>query len=358
MPHCRASTMPPYSVIHWKVQAGGIRAGEARASVMAILITGIGYIGARLLQDLLAAGEEVVAIDNLFATDPGAVRALSRHPNCHFIEGSFGHRAVLARAFRNRRIDTVYALAAQSSPYHGAASVRYTEHANMLAPRQLLDAMLRNGVRSIVFASSLKVYGAEGDAETAEDANYGTMRDFSHLSKCYVEKLIEMYAALHGMRCISARLAIVYGLSPVMKTEYRFMTAPNKFCRQLALGEPLELYPGSERLAGFIHIDDACAALRSIAGHTRFHGYCPVNVATEWATVPELAALATDLASRRGLAGAPAAVPTLRQAIGGRLAATGFRPNRDLAHGLAEVLDYFVGERRQPEVAVKVSDAR
>jgi len=144
------------------------------------------------------------------------------------------------------------------------------------------------------------------------------------------------------MRCIAARLGITYGLSPVMKRDYRFMTAPNKFCLQLVRGEALALYPGSERSAGFIHVADASAALRQVAAHAGFAGYTPVNVATEWTTVASVAAIAGEVACHRGLA---AGVPPPRNEalphIGARLAGAGFTTRHNLRSGLGEVMDYF-----------------
>ena len=58
----------------------------------------------------------------------------------------------------------------------------------------------------------------------------------SHLSKVHAEKLLEMYATLHGLRALSLRFGIVHGLGPIFKTDPRFMTAPNLFCWRAARG--------------------------------------------------------------------------------------------------------------------------
>lgn len=300
------------------------------------------------MTDLLASGEEVVVVDNLFATDAAAIERLAAHPRCHFVSGSFGNPRVLAAAFACSPISTVYCLAAQASAHPKAAAPRYTESSNLLAPRLLLEAMRRANVRSIVYASSLRVYGDTTGPDTGEDAPYGAFRDLAHLSKCYVEKLLEMYAERHGMRCIAARLGIVYGLSPVMKTDYRFMTAPNKFCLQLVRGETPALYPGSGDIAGFIHAADSSAALRTIATEAGFACYTPVNVATEWTTVATVAAIAGEVARDRGLAatGPASAVETVRS-VGPRLASTGFVARHELRAGLSEMLEYFAAMERE-----------
>src|SRR6266480_8127040 len=89
---------------------------------------------------------------------------------------------------------------------------------------------------------------------------YGAFRDLSHLSKVYAEKLLEMYALTRGLRCLALRFGVAYGLSPVLKTDERFMTAPNKFCRQAARGETLAVFGGGRAPAGWVQLADAVAA--------------------------------------------------------------------------------------------------
>lgn len=309
---------------------------------MAVLTVGVGYIGAQLVTDLLAQGEEVVAVDNLFSTDAQAIARLAEHPRCLFIRGSLADRKTLAAAFDHRDISTVFCLAAQASAHPRAAAPRYTEFTNLLAPRILLDAMRRHGVRSIVFASSLRVYGETVGPEASEDAAYGVCRDLSHLSKCYVEKLMEMYASVYGLRCLSARLGIVYGLSPVMKTDYRFITAPNKFCLQVARNEEIIFHSGSDRVTGFVGVSDVSGALRAIASCEQFDGYVPVNVGTEYASVVDVAAIVAQLARDRGLKTSLIDTPShTTESAGGRLSSTGFRTRQTMRGCLGAVIDYF-----------------
>ena len=129
---------------------------------MAVLVAGIGYIGAQLVRDLLTSGEEVVGVDNLFATDALAIERLAASPRWHFVRGNFGNPRVLAEAFAQRPISAVYCLAAQASAHPRAATPRYTESSNLLAPRTLLEAMaalhLSTGVSGISGGLVAKLY--------------------------------------------------------------------------------------------------------------------------------------------------------------------------------------------------------
>lgn len=267
---------------------------------MAVLITGIGYMGAALAETLLVRGERVVALDNRFSTDERAIERLVA-AGLEFVAGDVAETADVEAAFVRAPIDTVYHFAAQASAHPDAADIAYTERSNLQGPRVVLDALLRHGTGTIVYASSFKVYGERLTGTIDERQPYGSFRDMSHLSKVHAEKLIEMYAGLHGLRCLALRFGIVHGLGPVFKTDPRFMTAPNKFCRQAARGETLAVFGGGRAPAGWVHVADAVAATLAAAAHPGFTGYRPLNVVSEVASVAQVATLVRAAAAQRDL---------------------------------------------------------
>lgn len=316
---------------------------------LASLIAGIGYIGAKLAEDLLAAGETVVGLDNLFSSDEAAIRRLQEHPRFAFVRGSILSPTALERAFAAAgNVETLYLLAAQSSANPAAASPRYTEAVNLLGPRRLLDAARAAGVKRVVFASSMHVYGAKAPWLAEEVDLYGAFADLSHLSKAYVEKLCEMYALEgSGLGCIAVRLGLTYGLSPVMKIDARFMTAPNKFCLQAVRGEPITVNESGLRPFALIHVADAARALRHAAAICQPQQYLAANAAPEVASIAEVAQVVATVARRHGLSPVinlppgPGSGDAERGPVPSRLADTGFRPTRNLREGLEEVLAYF-----------------
>jgi nucleoside-diphosphate-sugar epimerase len=231
---------------------------------------------------------------------------------------------------------------------------------NLSGPRVVLDAAVRRGVRRVVYASSLRVYGGVLPTCVNETTPYGPQGDLAHLSHIYGEKLLELYARRADLHGVAVRLAVVYGVGPVTKTDYRFMTVPNKFCLQAVRGEPLEVYAGAATPTGFIHLADACAALRAAAGAPWPPGFHAANAVGEVCIVPAVAAAVARAARARGLAtavlgAAPgAADPALSPETDGRgtvsgagvtiesrLGTLGWRPTRTLANSLGEILDYF-----------------
>ncbi len=308
-------------------------------------MAGVGYIGAKLAEDLLDAGEVVVGVDNYFSSDPRAVERLRRRSHFHFVRGSIARPQTLVRAFALAPVEVVFALAAQASAHPAAASPRYTEVTNLLAPRLLIEEALARGVRTLVFGSSLRVYGDLPPAQAVEDAPYGRFGDLSHLSKVYVEKLLEMYAGRQGLRCVAVRLGLVYGVGPVMKSDYRFLTAPNKFCLQAVRGERLVVDEGGLRPHGLLHVTDAARALQLTANMNELPAYCAINAATEVATMRHVAGLVADEAARLGLPVQVEAPPGReggeRGQVPSRLAQAGFRAGRSLVEGIRETLAYY-----------------
>ena len=83
---------------------------------VATVVYGVGYIGSRLVQDLLYQGRDVVGLDNLFSTDPRAIDGFRRAPTFQFVEGSILDPTSVERALDLAgNVDAVFVLAAQSS---------------------------------------------------------------------------------------------------------------------------------------------------------------------------------------------------------------------------------------------------
>lgn len=313
---------------------------------MTALVAGIGYIGSMVAEDLLTRGERVIAVDNFFATERQVVTDLSRKGTFDFVKGSVHSRETIEKCLSQSKVDTIFWLAAQASAHPEAATPRYTETTNLLAPRLMLDAARQFGIKTVVLASSIKVYGPYLRGSVDEGSPYGVFSDLAHLSQCYTEKLAEMYAGLYGIRCIAVRLGIVYGLGPVVKRDYRFMTAPNKFCCQAARGEDLVVTEAGARPMGFIHVADAARAMVLAADSPQLGGFTAVNAATE-VTSPLDIAMTVKAEGRsmgRDVRVLAPQIETGRYAdiiVSSRLDSLGFQGARQLAPTVREMIRHF-----------------
>src|SRR5215471_13930368 len=119
-----------------------------------ILITGgAGYVGSHCSKALAAARHEGVVFDNLLFGH----REFARWGR--LIEGDIRDVSALDAVFSAYRFDAVMHFAALA--YVGesvTAPGRYYD-VNVSGTRTLLDAMVRAGVRSIIFSSSCAIYG-------------------------------------------------------------------------------------------------------------------------------------------------------------------------------------------------------
>jgi nucleoside-diphosphate-sugar epimerase len=167
----------------------------------------------------------------------------------------------------------------------------------------------------------------------------------SHLSKIYVEQL----ARSIGVRFVSTRLGVTYGLSPIMKTDPGFMTVPNLFCKRAVGGEVLQVL--EDRPLAFVHVQDAADAL--IASARRLtetvSPWQVMNAAPEVATIGQVARTVQHLAEARGTsvridgAAFPPGQSEAGYHVRSRLDDSGFAPRHSLADDLGEVLDWFRG---------------
>jgi UDP-glucuronate decarboxylase len=248
-----------------------------------ILVLGAGYIGAKVAERALAAGDEVVLADNWDTTREEQVRPL-RDSGAQVVTVDV-RRAEDVMALVAPGFDRVVFLAAQASRPRSWREPLYTEQTNLTGARHVAEAARGTFV---AFGSSLHVYGSALEGEVGADAPYGEQGDLAHLSKVYAELCLRMYAQRDGFELALLRLAIVHGPSPV---EHDELTVVEKFRRMVAAGEPLTIDdPGAT--IGVVHVDDAARILLEA-------GPGAGNVVAETVTVGQVAALARgeDLAS-------------------------------------------------------------
>ncbi len=310
---------------------------------MVQLILGVGFIGSALASHILDMGGTVVGFDDLSSSDERAIRRLEQNGRFQFVSGDICSAIDVANLFAHGPFERVYFLAGQSSANDAEISVLRTETVNLLGPRIVFDACEKFLVESIVLGSSLRVYGQPLPRTFDESTGYGIQRDMSHLSKIYTEKLLEMYAQRWPVRAVSARLAIVYGLSPVMKQDPSFMTVLNRFAMQACLGDPLHVSSHAGEIS-LLHVADAARALIE-CGNLRLSGYTPVNVLGEWVSLATLAQMVVDEGRMHGVV-VEASIPPYRPQFvpdgQSRLDAMDFKRQRGLGDGLRELFEYFL----------------
>jgi nucleoside-diphosphate-sugar epimerase len=326
---------------------------------VAVLITGLGYIGGALAQRLVGLGHDVVAIENYFSAPRQQVEAIAPGKKLTIVEGSIVDPTVLERAFASAPIDAVFHTAAQASARPSAAPVTYTQETNYTGLRLVLEASFRAEVRHIVVASSTRLYRTPLPARVTEESPLHPP-DLVHLSQLYGEHLLAAYrdraaaladdssSAILASSMVAARVGIVHGVGPVMKTDPDFLAVPQRFCVQVVRGERLVAAVGSHSVHAFIHLDDVVDGLmRCLELPSGVH---VVNVAAEVRSVVDTAQVVARAAAQRGITADVQYVGRVRRyaerGVSSRLVQYGFRPTRRLEDSLPAVLDWYLEQQR------------
>ncbi len=127
-----------------------------------ILVTGgAGYIGSHTVVELLAAGHELLILDNFSNSSPKVLERIEQISGKRpvAIEGEIRDSLLLERLFASYPIHSVIHFAGLKAVGESVAEpLRYYDN-NVVGSLRLFEAMARAGVRQLVFSSSATVYG-------------------------------------------------------------------------------------------------------------------------------------------------------------------------------------------------------
>jgi UDP-glucose 4-epimerase len=174
----------------------------------AILVTGgAGYIGSHVVQQLGAAGERVVVIDNLGKGFREAVTA------GELVVGDVGNYDRVSRLMQEHEVDTVMHFAAHTIvPESVALPLKYYGN-NTASTRNLLQACLDHGVKNFVFSSTAAVYGMPDEGYAGEDSPCRPINAYG-TSKLMSEWMLRDVAAVNPLRYVALRYFNVAGSDP------------------------------------------------------------------------------------------------------------------------------------------------
>lgn len=138
-----------------------------------VLVTGgAGYIGSHTCVELMAAGHEVVVVDNLCNSRQEALERVARiagRPVSAFYRADVRDRGSLREVFGAHRIDAVVHFAALKAVGESVSDpLRYYDN-NIVGTIALAEVMAECDVTRLVFSSSATVYGDPATVPIRED---------------------------------------------------------------------------------------------------------------------------------------------------------------------------------------------
>ena len=159
---------------------------------MAILVTGgAGYIGSHTTVELLAAGHEVIILDDFSNSSPKVLDRLKTitGKNIAFYEGSILNKPFLNKIFKENDIEAIIHFAAFKAVGESVKEPLKYYHNNIAGTISLLEVMTENKVKNIVFSSSATVYGMNNISPLTEDMPTSATNPYGY-TKVMMEQIL------------------------------------------------------------------------------------------------------------------------------------------------------------------------
>jgi UDP-glucose 4-epimerase len=307
-------------------------------AVRPTLVTGAaGFIGSHLVDALIAAGEQPVALDT--------ARAWAVSRNLAGQDGRFEQVALdlvsqdVPSWLRGRQPGTIFHLSGFASVPASVREPRRDFEKNALATLNLLEAVrLASPTSRVVFTSSAAVYGEgsgvpfrEGDP-TAPAAPYA-------VSKLAAERYVDVYARMYGLRTASLRLFPNYGPRLRAHVVYDLM------CKVRDNPREIVIEGDGRQVRDFVYVSNTVDALMLLAAAAPLHGEVYNLGAGEPVTITRVAELICErmrVSPRFSYTAAVAPGVSLSWiADTARLRALGYVPRVQLTEGLSKTVTWF-----------------
>jgi UDP-glucose 4-epimerase len=291
-----------------------------------LVVGGNGFMGTHLVDRLLESGHSV----RIYGRSPNRFRTVPRR--AEYVEGELGNYGLIREAIEG--MEVVYHLACTTLPKTSNDDPIYDVRSNLIDTIQLLEACVEVGVRRVVFASSVGVYGLPETLPIDEDHPTNPISSYA-ISKLAIEKYLGLFHYLYGLDYIALRISNPYGPYQNPTGQQGVVSI---FLHRLYMGQPLMVWGDGNTLRDYLYISDLVDALERAAeveprervlNIGSGHGISInelleliAEVVGEQPTVKYLPARALDI---------PASVLDIRRAK----ANLGWSPHTELAEGVA-----------------------
>jgi len=177
--------------------------------VKAFVSGGAGFIGSNLVDRLLDVGHEVTVYDNLSTGLLQFLEYARDFDRFRLVEGDLLDEDTLSEAIAGHEF--VFHLAANADVRFGTEHPRRDLEQNTIVTNNVLEAMRKNGISKIAFASTGSVYGDATVIPTPENAPFPIQTSLYAASKLAGEGLIAAYCVGFGFQSWIFRFVSILG---------------------------------------------------------------------------------------------------------------------------------------------------
>lgn len=228
---------------------------------MKFLVTGAaGFIGFHVSERLLAAGHQVIGIDNLndyydVNLKYARLNLIENHPNFHFQKLDLADRQGMADLFASEKPQRVIHLAAQAGVRYSLENPHAYADANLVGHLNVLEGCRHHQVEHLLYASSSSVYGLNRKMPFSTDDSVDHPVSLYAATKKANELMSHTYSHLYGLPTTGLRFFTVYG--PWGRPDMALF----KFTKAIVEDKRIDVYNHGKMRRDFTYIDDIAEAI-------------------------------------------------------------------------------------------------
>ena len=233
---------------------------------MTVLVTGAaGFIGYHVCEALLARGEPVLGVDNLFPyydvnLKKARLAQLEQRQGFAFCLADISDQEALSGALEDREsLRRVVHLAAQAGVRYSLEDPFAFARSNLVGHLTVLE-LCRSlpNLEHLVYASSSSVYGGNPKLPFATDDRVDKPVSLYGATKNAGELMTRCYSHLFRLPATGLRFFTAYG--PWGRPDM----AAFKFTRAILAGEPIHVFNNGDMKRDFTYIDDVVAGVLAV----------------------------------------------------------------------------------------------
>jgi UDP-glucose 4-epimerase len=226
----------------------------------ALVTGGCGFIGSHLTTQLIQAGHDVIALDNLSSGRLSNLLHLKDNHHLQVVKTDICSQQEMEPHFKG--IDWVFHLAGKADIVPSIEDPKLYFETNVQGTFNVLQCARNAGVKRLLYAASSSSYGIPDQYPTPESSPIQPQYPYA-LTKYMGEELVLHWAKVYKLPALSLRLFNVYG--PRSRTTGAYGAVFGVFLAQKLNGKPLTVVGDGKQTRDFTFVTDVADAFITAA---------------------------------------------------------------------------------------------